>query len=311
MASLSVVLSFVFNVDQDLGVSLKLSKAQVTLIVHRLYGGVCLSKFYNAIFPPASSDTVDRTTSGWHPSCIPSQKRNFDSSKKLKQVDHLKIGPQTLIIENFALPSFVQLIFSVNVKRYLREQMEAIGGGCLQSSWQRSLSHTWPYQTFVQTKMPQQLTLKKLPYWPYTLPANAPRELHLNIYKMHRFIFLRNTDLRFFTHPGVNRFTHPPTPPHLQSSAHPLITDRVLRECALVICPSITHLFKNLSITAGACYLTPGNIQRYRSRRSSKIGALPVTPQTTAWFASSCPAKGKYLTASKVLVYCNNWPAPR
>ena len=47
-------------------------------------------------------------------------KQNFDSSKKLEQVDHLKIGPHTVNTEIFALPSFVQrnqLIFTVKMKR--------------------------------------------------------------------------------------------------------------------------------------------------------------------------------------------------
>ena len=38
--------------------------------------------------------------------------------------------------------------------------------------------------------------------------------------------------------------------PISKATAHPLITNRVLRECAPIICPSITHLF-NLSITTG------------------------------------------------------------
>ena len=124
-------------------------------------------------------------------------KRNFDSSKKLEQVDHLKIGPHTVYTGIFALPSFVQrnqLIFTVNMKR----QTEAIGGGRLRSSWQRSQPHTWPYQTFVQAKMSQQLTLKKLPYWPNTLPANAPLQLHQNIWKVHRFLFLRSNRSSIF-----------------------------------------------------------------------------------------------------------------
>ena len=55
-------------------------------------------------------------------------------------------------------------------------------------------------------------------------------------------------------------------------------------------------------VSLPACSPTPGNVQR--SGQSSKIGALPVTPQTTARFRFSLQW-GKCLTAFKVLVYCN------
>ena len=152
----------------------------------------------------------------------------------------------------------------------------------------KDLYITWPYLIFVQTKMLQ--TPKRLFLYlcisisllrPYTLfsrsplvnktlfedvattdfekatllakyfasqcTSTAPQE-HLKgapfplPEKQPTFDFLPITELtvlRTLQHLPISKAT-----------AHPLITNQVLRECAPIICPSITHLF-NLSITTG------------------------------------------------------------
>ena len=66
---------------------------------------------------------------------------------------------------------------------------------------------------------------------PFPLPEKQPIFDFLPI--------LKSTVLRTLQHLPISKAT-----------AHPLITNRVLRECAPIVCPSITHLF-NLSITTG------------------------------------------------------------
>ena len=97
------------------------------------------------------------------------------------------------------------------------------------------------------------------------------------------------TVLRTLQHLPISKATaHPSSPTEFSESVHQSSAP-LLRTC-------LTYL------SLPACSPTPGNV--LRSRQSSKIGALPVTPQTTARFRFSLQW-GKCLTASKVLVYCN------
>ena len=182
-------------------------------------------------------------------------KQNFDSSKKLEQVDHLKIGPHTVNTEIFALPSFVQRNQLNNLHRKHEEIASATDGSPRWWTLAKQLAKiSTPHLAIPDLRADEDVTTTDFEkatllakYFASQCTSTAPPE-HLKgapfplPEKQPIFDFLpipELTVLRTLQHLPISK-----------AMAHLLITNRVLRECAPFICPSITHLF-NLSIATG------------------------------------------------------------
>ena len=181
-----------------------------------------------------------------------------------------KIGPHTVNIEVFALPSFVQrnkLIFTINMKRALAtdgshwwwtlaKQLAKISTPHLAIPDLRADENvaTTDFEkgTLLAKYFASQCTSTAPPEHlkgaPFPLPEQQP---------IFNFLFIPElTVLRTLQHLPISKAT-----------AHPLFTNRVLRECAPIICLSNTHLSTYLSLPA--CSPTPGKSNGHANLQKS------------------------------------------